>query len=555
MRKKPYTIVSVFEMLLIIGFALFAFRDLPFTFYQQDEWVSLGLAKIGGIEVELSVFPLHLLLVGLNRPFSTVLKYSLFHMFGTNVLPWAVFALFVHSINGLLVRKIARLLGIPHIFATVAGLSYAVCYASHQSVSWLATSFTALPSLFFMLLSIVLALKKKRIWCIVCAVISYYFKESSIAWMPLLPIFTAPKRDLGGLKDEFIRYTSLFIFIVFIIIVRIADIFIHGWKSQLAVTESSGTPMIGILINAFLYPLISFSETFIPLPVMRFISTIVFSSRYERLIHIENIHVVQELMMTDIVGLWCTLLLFIGMSSVLFFGKKYRFAILISFLLLVVSFIPFSLVNRNGEYLDSRYFSFAAAAGGLLISGLIASIVELSHKNKNLRLLVIVCISLFTVGYLYKQSVYIIRDIRHQKIIGEERKNMLQSVRVIYPDLPEKPVLYATGSAESFYGVSGMRLPLQQGPGFTFMVLFYDTGKIPKKLIYDMSFWGMLEQGYFEDGGQGFGYYHSLDLLKKDSCNNKFNSDQIRGFYYDSTDHKVIDITNDVVLRIRNCMK
>jgi hypothetical protein len=268
-----------------------------------------------------------------------------------------------------------------------------------------------------------------------------------------------------------------------------------------------------------------------------------------------NINVVKELLVTDIVGLYGTCIFFIGIGFILFFEIKYRKVIFFSIFLLLFSFLPFSVTNRGGEYLDSRYFSFAAAAGGLLISGLLASLVALSNRNKYLRIFCILCLSLFMIGYLYKQSVYIFRDIRYQKIIGEERRNMLQTIRTTYPDLPDKPVLYATGSAEAFYGVSGMRLPLQQGPGYTFMVLFYDTGKIPRNFIGDMLLWGMLDQGYKEVGNQGFGYYHSFDLLQSDMCKNKFGTDQIRGFSYDATNQRITDITQDVVLRMSNCEK
>jgi len=332
-------------------------------------------------------------------------------------------------------------------------------------------------------------------------------------------------------------------------------LYVSGWESQLSVTVSSSIPKIGIFVNAMLYPLISFSETFLPLPFIRKIVDIIFISRYANLMNVGNINVVKELLVTDIVGLYGTCLLFIGIGVVLYFENKYRKVILFSILLLLFSFLPFSVTNRGGEYLDSRYFSFAAAAGGLLISGLLASIGMVCNKNKNLRSIVISCISLFMMGYLYKQSVYIFRDIRYQKIIGEERRNMLQTIRTTYPDLPDKPVLYATGSAEAFYGVSGMRLPLQQGPGYTFMVLFYDTGKIPKSFIGDMLLWGMLDQGYYEDGNQGFGYYHSFDLLHSDMCKNKFGTDQIQGFSYDATNQRINAITQDVVLRMSNCEK
>jgi len=555
MKKRLLYMIPLIEILLIVFVTIFTFRDLPFTYFQQDEWVSLGLQKIGGITAELSQFSVHMLLAGLNRPLSTIIKYSLFTVFGTGVWPWAIFAIIIHCTNGFLVRKVARLFGISHVLATIAGAFYIICYSSHQSVSWLATSFTALPSLFFILVSIVFALEQRRTWAMVTAIISFYFKESSIAWMPLLPLLGILKWNIRSVTTEYKKYVFLFAFILFVVIMRIMDLYISGWESQLSVTVSSGVPKLGILVNAMLYPLISFSETFLPLPFVRKIIDLVFISRYSSLMNVENINITKELLATDLIGLYASFIFVCAIGFILYFIRKYQKIIAFSAVLLFFSFLPFSVTNRGGEYLDSRYFSFAAAAGGLLIAGIISSLVFFSKKYKHINAVVVVFISIGMAGYLYKQSVYITRDIRYQRIIGDERRHMLDSIKILYWDLPDKPVLYATGSAEAFYGISGMRLPLQQGPGYTFMVLFYDTGKIPKKFIRDMVLWGMLDQGYFEDGNQAFGYYHSFETLYTDVCSDKFNSSRIRSFYYDATNQKVIDITNDIVARIGNCVR
>jgi hypothetical protein len=98
-----------------------------------------------------------------------------------------------------------------------------------------------------------------------------------------------------------------------------------------------------------------------------------------------------------------------------------------------------------------------------------------------------------------------------------------------------------------------VKVPLEQGPGYTLMIWYYPTGVVPREFFQNDFLWEIRDQGYREVKGKGFGYYWDKnDLLNLFKQNPKLSENQIVAFYYKSNDRLLLDISPQIREYIRN---
>ena len=125
------------------------------------------------------------------------------------------------------------------------------------------------------------------------------------------------------------------------------------------------------------------------------------------------------------------------------------------------------------------------------------------------------------------------------------------AMKKVWPTLPDKAIVYIEG--DRFYYHPTLKIPFQLGPGFMMMVLYYNTGKIPKELIDSWYLLSVQEEGYKVSGNKAFGYFYEINALKDIYAHNpKLKQEQLVGMHYDSTQEKFIDITAQIQSEIRN---
>jgi len=107
--------------------------------------------------------------------------------------------------------------------------------------------------------------------------------------------------------------------------------------------------------------------------------------------------------------------------------------------------------------------------------------------------------------------------------------------------LGDKNVFYVTGDKE-YYGPHNM-VPFQQGMGYTLMVWYYHTGKIPASFVEGNVLWDITTQGYKEVNGQGFGYFSDLPSLQSAYHTYHFSKTDVVSFYLDSKKQQLINTT------------
>ena len=130
---------------------------------------------------------------------------------------------------------------------------------------------------------------------------------------------------------------------------------------------------------------------------------------------------------------------------------------------------------------------------------------------------------------------------------GEVRKSILTTIQLVYPDLPDKVVVY-TQSNQPYYGLPPETkiLPFQSGLGQTLLVWYYPTEKFPKEFFADRFLWDIEEQGYKEVGDHGFGYFRDLDLLRDAIGQYNLPGESVIAFSWDGKKNFLTDITQEV---------
>jgi len=212
--------------------------------------------------------------------------------------------------------------------------------------------------------------------------------------------------------------------------------------------------------------------------------------------------------------------------------------------------MPYAILERRATYLDSRYFYFGMAGGGLLIGVLLESICNVIASRKKIHFLLLFCIMLIVSSlYLVKNIQFIQRDINFQVQVAQERISVLKQIRERIQNLPKNPIFYVTGDITSYYLLPQQKIPFQQGIGYTLMCLYYRQGVISHELLEREGnyFWDINTQGYKEIGGNGFGYYWNKDdLLKFVKGNKNISTNQIVGIYYYSNTQHIENISSNI---------
>lgn len=545
MRLKM-VIFPIFLFVLI----LFTYSNLFLTFYQQDEWRILGLLKADGLKALFPLFSPLSLIGGGGRLLSQPIHYIFYSLFPFQVAPFFIFAIIFHFLNSLLVFWIVKRLTYNKFLSIISSIFFATSSVSQQSVTWIAAMVQTTASGFFILLSILLYIyfiengKKKFLYfSITTALISYFFKESSIFLFAVLPIiYLIFKKRISFFKLAKIHW-PLVLYGIVAVATRILDLILNA-RGVASFVTSDTHYWQKFLSHLFFYPLESLSQIFIYPSVMWYISEVFIKVNYQRLASSEIFPVIGETIAADLASITFSLLILCILFLIYLKTREYRKIIIFSLLFIFLSFLPFAVLNKGNAYLDSRYFYNGIFGGAIIFALFINYIKDLLQNFKLNYKYTYALLLLFSFLFFFSQVRFIQKDINSQVLISTERKNFLSSVKNLYPKLPDNPIIYITGDS-TFYAPNH-RVPLQQGPGFTFMVLYYDTGVVPKELITQNFLWDIQSQGYREVRGRGFGYFWDLQELKKEIKDKGLSKNQVIGLYYNGLTKSLINTTSNI---------
>lgn len=520
--KRNIVIVSA----LLLAIILYTYWGLWHTFFQQDEWASMGLALADGpFAVIKELSPVELA-AGKARVLGTLLNNVFHRYFPFHIGAFVMFGLTVHWINSVLVYIFTFQMTKRRFAALVAAVYFSVAAVSSGAVTWISAYTTALTNAAFVLVSLICYMKylttanpRYKTVSYIAAIVAFLFKESSIflfVLLPLLSVLFAKKHR--SLKKIIREGAPLFIYLIFIVLVRTVSLLGPEGRQGVFVTQQSNV-FARIWTHALFYPILTFSQMYVPQEIMA--------------------KVTGNISVSDIIA---TVASMIFICYAILFAYRHaalRLAVFFCLLYSLLSFLPFIVLDRPlSSYLESRYYYLGVIGASILLGSLV------DYCRRGFRPAAIVFVFLLTGIVIYKNSVYIRREVGRQIITAFERKEFLANAKETYIDLPHKPIMYISGDSPGFYGIGDLSVPFQQGLGYMMMVWYFNTGKVPKEFLADMYLWNINEQGYKETEGKGFGYFWDQNRLIEEFRNDShLSTGQILAFRYIASDKKLIDIT------------
>ena len=554
MERKIKDILSLRDkrnILILLVAAIFCYASILNGFFQQDEWATFGAyiihQHVGFIGIFKYLFAFD---IGHYNPFTNLVQFTLFNLWGVNYINFAIFGIILHLVNVISVYVLAKKVFKKDIFlAFVTALLFLSFAAYYQAIGWVVVNTATLSASFLGIVSVIFFydfIEQKKIkflfFSIVSLLASLLFKEITIGLFPLyfLLIFLSFKKDknyLNGLKYIFVSGFLYFLF-------RVAMFFVPNVANDKIVTQ---TLSFSYLIYDFItLPFKSLSQIILPQEVMVTFShilsthflTVFAGTPYTTKFDLSVLtHLVEPLSFA--IGL----IIFCG--SVLYFRKKTgsRYIILVSLAWIFLNSLIFSFAPETTNIItivDSRNLYFTAIGVAFLVITLLKSI-GINNKKIVLVLLPLVILNMYLLN----------QDLSKLTEEGGVRKDILNQISYDHPKLDSKTVFYIESDA-SYYGLppDTKILPFQSGFGQTLLVWYAKRQDFPQDFFKNRFLWDIESQDYKEIDGIGFGYFRDLNLFEKTVDENKLNVDYVVAYSYNSKNQVLTNITKEIRLEL-----
>lgn len=567
---KKYQNILFFILCFIL--TIVCYKDLPRLFYTNDEFLQYGMLQIKGISEGLwDRYSLWDMMLGRGRPMGTLLNNIFFYNFPYSAWPFAVFSYVMHPLNSFLVYLIVKKVSKQTFLAVIAGIFFTVSSVAYQTFSWMAATVQVVASTTFVLTTIwsyiVWCESKKKVWLIVsffCIYMAFLFKDSSLFILLFLPFIPFAVTKTYNLKSWAKTYWPLFIGVIAFGLYRLT-LFLN------VATTHRGSIFTPALLSRYLlygfniifFPLVSLGHFFLPYRFLYKFSYAFGDFLYPFLAYPNYTSVkavIEENIISDMVA--CALaVIIIAFLTVVWNAKKHWRKTIVFFTVLYgISMIPTAIYldHRNTSYIESRYLYFSTVSVAVFFAVIVGWAKDLIvTKGLVVRKCAGGAVCLLGIMFLVKQISVVQREMYDSVIKGNEIKGVLQSLTQIMPKVPNNPVIFLDGNT-TYYFYPHIKVPLQVGPGYMFLLTLFEQGRVSPKLFEAAyTLWQIRAQGYRSVGGEGFGYFFDKDALVEEFLSDpSLSLDQLSGLYYDGSSGTFRDTTGEikayVISRINN---
>lgn len=534
--------------IIAVHAALLAYFLIFLQYFQQDEWHGFGIMLSQGIRYITLDKSIPELLLG-DRVGARVLAFSLFNTFHLNPVPYGIFSFIMQTSNVFLVFLLAKRLTKHLNIALFSALLFMINEVGSEAYSWFGTMTGTLTSAFFFLLSLIFFLKfidsKKYRFILLSTFLlwfSFLFKEVGVFAFIFYPIlFLIYSTEKVRFKTLFKSLLSL-IALGGIMLVFFAKtvLFIPG--DQANYVEANRSFMSTLIFHSIQYPLEGIVQTLIPNSFLFTLSPIT-TGLIGFNIPVDSMDFLvasqgEYAELTTII-----LLIILTTTTTFILRKKWNIipiaskkALKISIVIVVLSFIPYVVLNRSFAYLDSRHYYMAAIGSSIFLATFMFIFFNLS-KSKKIKIAIIA----IGAGYILMHEIVLFEDFKLFSQRAYERRLFLRQTEQLIPKLSKKTIFYVTGDFVGYYGLPELKVPFQSGLGHVLMVIYAAKKQLSPKFfdeetknkIYDVGFlYDILGQGYREINGQGFGYYYDKLELEKALSQNLFDKKDVISLYY-----------------------
>lgn len=533
--------VYILPFLILSLTVVVVFGQLLQTFYQQDEWYGLGLTMAEGPKFILD---------GVSKPLDLLfakgrllggLTYFLFASnFPLQNIQMALFAIMLHLITTFLVFILIRRFITNVYFALIGSIFFAVNAVSHQSVTWSMVSISIIPSTILIILALLLFLKyldnSRPRYLILSGLLIYlslWFRETGLYLFIFLPLAALlfKKYSLTSFIKQYWGFILLFLLIVSY---RVLELSLRTDTANLYITGQNENFFSTLILRAIFYPLTSFSLMFVPgdqsLEFARMVLRQIypfFASSAQNILIAQTVILDFLSMILDFIIILCSFILLKKEKST---NKKWVYFWLVFTLM---SFLPYIIISKDFSYLESRYYYLSMVGGSILFSWVLKRLWEVF----GIRIFSTVFLPLSVVYLVFHVSV-VKGAIEEQVRLSNVRKDFIVQLKTLVPALDNSRQVFYTTSDQNYW-VDGNKLPFQQGSGFTIMVLYSDSGKIPKKWLVDGYLFDIGSQGYRENTDYGFGFFYDLKKLEETIKQYNLPRSSVINLHYDSDKQKL----------------
>ncbi|MBI2268228.1 MAG: glycosyltransferase family 39 protein [Candidatus Blackburnbacteria bacterium] len=535
------TLKKLLPFLSLAVVVVFVFKDLPQTFYQQDEWNGLGLALaegsrsiLNGVQSVISIF------LGKGRLISNGIFYLFLYGFPFQNSQMAIFAIFLHLIATSLVYFLVNRFLKNSTISFLGALFFAVNSVSHGAVTWPFVATSAVGSSIFVLLATLFFFRyidtTKTKWLFLAGLLLYlslWFKETGLYMFIFLPFATLIFKKYEPLI--FLKKFWLFL-LPFLLIVgyRVLELRLRITGSNLYITGNNDNFFLTLIIRAILYPLTSFSLMFVPGNHFIEFAREVVHDNYPFFAGAPNFVLIAQSAILDILAVVLTGFIIFVIFLFLRKEKSENINIVIFWLAFsLFSFIPYIVLAKDFSYLESRYYYVSVAGGSFLLAWLLQRLRQIIGKVGFL-----VFVAPLYVFFLWWHVNTVRAAISEQVVLSNIRNNFIIQLREQLPTLNAKKNIFYVTSDKNYWADTNM-LPFQQGSGYTLMVLYYYSGKIPSEFLKNGYLFEIGSQGYKESGDLGFGFFWNKEELTKAMETHKLPENSIIYLSYNSKKESV----------------
>jgi hypothetical protein len=548
-KKHAKAIDIVFAMVLC-SIVIWTYRGLVHTYFRQDEWASLGQVLSSGPFYFFSQLSIPEIVFGKFRPLGSMVNNSFHFLFSFSVMPFVIFGIGIHFLNGFLVYLLAKRFTGSYRIGWIASIIFSCSYSIHQAISWFAAPTTTVAGTLFLLLSLyiyfvhIIEKTKYGMWLsIIFLYIATLFKESNIIGAFMLPVMHFLYTDRKN--RHLLRVTYPFaLYILLLLVMRVPSLLgAEGKVTGFSTNSSQFIPKL--IVHAVSYPIEAFAQQFIPQQILFRVSAWYQTLNYSFLSSTTMQSAILENITSDLISLSSSLYLFIVVCIGMFTVPKVRTFIVFGVLFSLISYVPYSMLDKGSSFLDSRYYYTGMIGGAIALAGIVEGIL-LYAKHKILLYRILAVVLYIGIGmYAYKQSVFVQRDIRALQFDSSVQAKLLKDIQFLYPTIGFKSVFYITGN-RTYYGVENLHVPLQAGPAYVLMVYYYPKGSISETLLRDAYLLDVRHEGYRVVGDKAFGYFSTYESLLASYNKKLFSLQDLRALYYDGAGYEIRDITPSI---------
>lgn len=530
---------------------LLCFWKIFYGFFQQDEWLSFAYRFLSDKSDMLTIIKNAFTpSVGHFQPLNELTIQLLFFVFRLNYVGYAIVSIFLQIVNVFLIYIFAKKITLNIYLAFLISVLFGISASSYQTTTWILADLGIHFSTIFIILCLInifdFVYKKSTKYLylsIIFLVISLLFKEIGLGLFGLLPIIIL---FFGNLDLKAKKRAIFYILIVggFYLFLRFAMIYMPVAYSKTSSAFQS-QPAKYMIYNLLFLPFLAFTQSIVPsdLLIVFLKKLAIFSKNYS--IETLNSTLFNSFLEGQVLFIVCisvSLILILTGLVVYLKNKKKALAknVFLGILLILVNTPIFALSpERSGivYVLDSRNLYIPVLGSSIFIVVGLFLILKQNIRKTGLILLPLLLVNM----YLLFNKV---SDISQ---VGMIRKSILQKVSEIVPELPRKAIVY-TESDRSYYGLPPEEhiLPFQSGFGQTLLIWYSQSEKFPESFYQDKFLWEIGDQGYKEIGGQGFGYFRDIELLKKTLNEYNIPKESVIAFSWSGLTNQLVDITVEV---------